>query len=123
MATKVHASSDHHAHSGRGMSREVDAAYATPHSRPHWESVTWESMHSASYRPGVPQGTSAAMLAATTTIGCQRASALCESILKRAIEDHLVPHDPADELASALLERIRAERGSDDPAAPHTVIS
>ena len=39
-----------------------------------------------------------------------RAAALRQSILKRAFEGRLVPQDPADEPASVLLERIRAER-------------
>ena len=39
-----------------------------------------------------------------------RAAALRQSILKRAFEGRLVPQDPADESASVLLERIRAER-------------
>ena len=38
------------------------------------------------------------------------ASRLRQSILKRAFEGGLVPQDPADEPASVLLERIRAER-------------
>ena len=38
------------------------------------------------------------------------ASALRQSILKRAFEGGIVPQDPADEPASVLLERIRAER-------------
>ena len=38
------------------------------------------------------------------------ATALRQSILKRAFEGRLVPQDPADEPASVLLERIRAAR-------------
>ena len=38
------------------------------------------------------------------------AATLRQSILKRAFEGGLVPQDPADEPASVLLERIRAER-------------
>ena len=39
-----------------------------------------------------------------------RAARLRQSILKRAFEGRLVPQDPNDEPASALLARIRAER-------------
>ena len=40
----------------------------------------------------------------------QRAAALRQSILKKAFTGQLVPQDPNDEPASALLDRIRAER-------------
>jgi len=42
--------------------------------------------------------------------GLARAAALRRSVLKAAFEGKLVPRDPSDEPASALLERIRAER-------------
>jgi len=41
--------------------------------------------------------------------GLARASRLRQAILKAAFEGRLVPQDPADEPASVLLERIRAE--------------
>ncbi len=47
-----------------------------------------------------------------------RCGRLRQSILKRAFEGRLVPQDPRDEPASALLARIRAERsaaGQQDP--------
>ena len=39
-----------------------------------------------------------------------RAERLRQSILKRAFEGKLVAHDPSDEPAGVLLERIRRER-------------
>lgn len=46
----------------------------------------------------------------------RRSAALRRSILERAFRGELVPQDPSDEPASALLERIRAERaGSERP--------
>ena len=43
------------------------------------------------------------------------ASALRQSILKRAFEGRLVPQDPNDEPASLLLERIRVSREAERP--------
>lgn len=47
--------------------------------------------------------------------GLRRAERLRHSILKRAFEGKLVPQDPSDEPASALLERIRAARTTQLP--------
>ena len=46
----------------------------------------------------------------TFAVSLQRTIALRQSILTRAFEGRLVPQDAADEPASVLLERIRAER-------------
>jgi type I restriction enzyme S subunit len=45
----------------------------------------------------------------TITTALQQAEALRQSILKRAFSGHLVPQDPHDEPATALLARIKAE--------------
>jgi type I restriction enzyme, S subunit len=45
----------------------------------------------------------------------RRSAALRRSILKRAFEGQLVPQDPNDEPAAALLERIRTEREAEKP--------
>ena len=49
--------------------------------------------------------------------GLRRAARLRQSLLKRAFEGKLVPQDPDDEPASALLGRIKAERQQDTPLA------
>ena len=46
--------------------------------------------------------------------GMLRAARLRQSILKRAFEGKLVPQDPKDEPASALLERLRTSRTHDE---------
>ena len=48
----------------------------------------------------------------------KRAERLRQAILKRAFEGRLVPQDPADEPATVLLERIRAQRIAPDAGSP-----
>lgn len=48
----------------------------------------------------------------------KRSEALRQSILKRAFSGRLVPQDPADEPASALVARLRAERSA-TPSTAH----
>ena len=53
---------------------------------------------------------------ATVEASLARAERLRQSILKQAFSGRLVPQDPDDEPASALLERIRAEREAEAEA-------
>lgn len=46
----------------------------------------------------------------TITATLQQAEALRQAILKKAFSGQLVPQDPADEPAAALLARIRAAK-------------
>ena len=56
-------------------------------------------------------------LEADIDLNLQKAEALRQSILKKAFAGELVPQDPADEPADALLARIRAEREAQAAAA------
>ncbi len=58
-------------------------------------------------------------LESEVTANLARANRLRQSILKRAFEGKLVPQDPDDELASALLARIQAERKGGKPTNFH----
>ncbi|RWP38537.1 MAG: hypothetical protein EOR04_26015 [Mesorhizobium sp.] len=51
-------------------------------------------------------------LASETTSARKLIDRLDQAVLAKAFRGELVPQDPADEPASALLERIRAERGT-----------
>jgi type I restriction enzyme S subunit len=51
-------------------------------------------------------------LASETTIAHKLIDHLDQAVLSKAFRGELVLHDPADEPASKLLERIRAERTS-----------
>ena len=50
---------------------------------------------------------------ATVEVSLKRVERLRQSILKQAFSGQLVPQDPSDEPAAALLERIKAEREAD----------
>lgn len=52
----------------------------------------------------------------TLATSLQQAEALRQSILKRAFSGQLVPQDPHDEPASALLARIKAEQEKSSPS-------
>ena len=54
---------------------------------------------------------------ATVEMGLKRAERLRQSILKQAFSGQLVPQDPNDEPAAALLARIQAERAATETAA------
>ena len=54
-------------------------------------------------------------LEATVEKNLVRCARLRQSILKMAFEGRLVPQDPNDEPASVLLDRIREERGTEEP--------
>lgn len=55
-------------------------------------------------------------------INLQRSEALRQSILKKAFAGELVPQDPANETATALLTRIRAERAAQTTAPKRKIL-
>ena len=63
--------------------------------------------------------TAAELLSGKVTMAARRVATLRQSILKRAFEGRLVPQNPADEPASVLMERIRAERAAERKRRKH----
>ena len=63
--------------------------------------------------------TAAELLSGKVTMATRRVATLRQSILKRAFEGRLVPQDPAEEPASVLLDRIRAERAAERKRRKH----
>ena len=51
-------------------------------------------------------------------LSLKQSNAQRQNILRAAFAGQLVPQDPADEPASVLLERIRAERAAQNAAKP-----
>ncbi|HQU30639.1 MAG TPA: hypothetical protein PLA96_03935 [Candidatus Brocadia sapporoensis] len=49
----------------------------------------------------------------TITTALQQNEALRQGILKKAFEGRLIEQNPKDELASKLLERIKAEKAAE----------
>ena len=60
----------------------------------------------------------AKLLEADIDAALMRAEALRQSILKKAFAGRLVPQDPTDEPASALLARIKEETVAQSPRTP-----
>ena len=55
---------------------------------------------------------------ASVAASLKRAERLRQAVLRRAFAGELVPQDPSDEPAGALLERVRAERAAVTAVSP-----